>query len=305
MQLRDQNEWKTLLLIGGVYIVWGAIVFASVHLPIWLTFLALTPIITLHSSLQHECIHGHPFESQKINDILAAMPLGLFLPYLRYKELHLAHHQKASITDPTEDPESWYLTADQWQKTPTPFKILLQLNNTLLGRFLLGPLLGTGRMILGDISTMRHGNKNLILMWASHLLMCTVLLSILTIYGHVPLSVYFAAAYVGMSILMIRTYLEHQSHPSMRARSVIIGDRGLLSYLFLNNNLHAVHHAYPTVAWYQLPGLFRKNRSQFLSLNKGYYFDSYSDVIRQYSITAKEPVIFPNKTRQNGRSERK
>ncbi|USG61711.1 fatty acid desaturase [Sneathiella marina] len=279
--------------------MWGAIVFASVQIPGWLLFMALIPVITLHSSLQHECIHGHPFESQVINDILAFMPMGLFLPYLRYKELHLAHHQKASITDPLEDPESWYLTADQWQNTPKPLKMLLQVNNTLLGRFVLGPLLGTGRMVLGDISKMRQGNKQLVLMWTSHLFTCAVLLSILGAFGHVSLLMYFAAAYVGMSILMIRTYLEHQSHPSMRARSVIIEDRGLLSYLFLNNNLHAIHHAYPTVAWYQLPGLFRKNREQFLSLNRGYRFGTYGDVIRQYAWVRKEPVIFPNKTRQN------
>ncbi|MEH6528157.1 MAG: fatty acid desaturase [Sneathiella sp.] len=303
MRLRDQNEWKTLLLIGGIYVVWGVSVFASFHLPIWLTFLALIPIITLHSSLQHECIHGHPFESQKINDLLVFLPIGLFLPYPRYKELHLAHHQKASITDPTEDPESWYLTADQWQRTPKPLKILFEVNNTLLGRLLLGPLLGTGRMILGDISKMRHGDRKLIHMWASHILTCTALLSFLAVFGSIPISVYFAAAYVGMSILMIRTYLEHQANWSMRARSVIIEDHGLLSYLFLNNNLHAIHHAYPTVAWYRLPRLFRKNRQQFLELNKGYYFSNYLDVIRQYAWVQKEPVIFPTKTQLIDRSE--
>lgn len=299
MRLRDQKEWKTLCLIGGVYIVWSIFVFAPIHLPIWLTFLALTPVITLHSSLQHECIHGHPFESQKINDILAFLPLGLFLPYLRYKELHLAHHQKACITDPQEDPESWYLTGDQWHKMSKLFKLLFQVNNTLLGRFLLGPLVGTGRMIIGDISKMRRGDKRLTRVWSSHLLVCAAFLTILGTFGYVPLLVYVAAAYAGMSVLMIRTYLEHQSHPSMRARSVIIEDRGLLSYLFLNNNLHAVHHAYPSVAWYQLPGLFKKNREKFLSLNMGYNFKTYRDVIHRYACFQKEPVVFPNTPRRN------
>ena len=96
-----------------------------------------------------------------------------------------------------------------------------------------------------------------------------------------------------MSVLMIRTFLEHQAHPDHRARSVLISDQGVLRYLFLNNNLHAVHHAFPSVAWYRLPSLFRLHQNRFLEMNQGYFYRSYLDVIRKYAFARKEPVAFP------------
>lgn len=297
MKLRDPLEWKTLILTLSVYAAWIGVIYGSSEFPGWLTFFLLTPVITLHSSLQHECIHGHPFENQLLNDLLVFLPLGLFLPYLRYKELHLTHHQKASITDPTEDPESWYLTGGQWQRLAAPVKLLFRLNNTLIGRLLLGPLLGTGSMIIGDFIEVLKGDRNLIRIWSVHVLFSCAILSLVAYSGAVSILLYVVSAYAGMSVLMIRTYLEHQSHTSMRARSVIIEDRGLLAFLFLNNNLHAIHHAYPTVAWYQLPRLFKRNRQQFLDLNKGYHYDSYIEVIKKFSFHQKEPVVYPIKTR--------
>jgi fatty acid desaturase len=297
VRLRDQSEWKTLALMLSVYVAWIGIVWGTIDVPGWLACIFLILTITLHSSLQHECIHGHPFKNQLLNDLLAFPSLGLFLPYFRYKEQHLLHHQKVSLTDPKEDPESWYLTEEQWRSLSRPMQVLFQLNNTLVGRLILGPLLGMGRLTLGDIRKMRFGDKNLIKIWSIHAVFIFVFLSIVVYAGAISITIFLISAYAGMSILMIRTYLEHQSHPSVRARSVIIEDRGILSYLFLNNNLHAVHHAYPAVAWYKLPHLFSKNRQQFLALNKGYYFKNYTDIIRKFFFHGKEPVLYPLKSK--------
>ena len=79
----------------------------------------------------------------------------------------------------------------------------------------------------------------------------------------------------------------------MRGRTVIIEDRGPLAFLFLNNNLHAVHHMHPTVSWYRLPGLYRTHQSRFLTANDGYRYDSYGEVFRHYFFCAKDPVAHP------------
>ncbi|MEM9270956.1 MAG: fatty acid desaturase, partial [Pseudomonadota bacterium] len=61
-----------------------------------------------------------------------------------------------------------------------------------------------------------------------------------------------------------------------------------------NNNLHSVHHANPTVAWYDLPRLYHARRDEFLRRNRGYYYPSYGAVMRAHLLRAKEPVVHPN-----------
>jgi fatty acid desaturase len=292
--LKDRREAKTLVLIGFCYGVWGLLLFGPALLPIWITCILIIPVITFHSSLQHECIHNHPFQNNQANDLIASLPLGLFLPYLRYKETHLAHHQKASISDPSEDPESWYLTEANWQRRSAMGQALLKFNNTLFGRMLFGPAIGIMALLRSDIKSIQTGNHQLFYAWGSHLALSIFILMAIGYWGTISIGGYLICAYAGMSILMIRTFLEHQAHKSMRGRSVLIEDKGILSFLFLNNNLHAVHHAYPSLAWYHLPSVFRLNRDRFIQMNTGYVFENYRDIIQQYALKAKEPVVYPN-----------
>ncbi|MEX1034527.1 MAG: fatty acid desaturase [Sneathiella sp.] len=262
-------------------------------LPSWLIASLLVPVIAFHSSLQHECIHGHPFSNSRLNDLIAYLPVGVFLPYPRFKENHLTHHQRARITDPIEDPESWYISTKKWAQLGRVSKFLLRVNNTLFGRVFIGPALGILTLVTADAEKILKGDPRLIYIWITHFSFCLILLTVITLFGSLPVFVYLIAAYFGMSVLMIRTFLEHQAHPDRRARSVLINDQGALRYLFLNNNLHAVHHAFPSVAWYRLPSLFRLHQARFLEMNQGYFYKSYLEVIRKYAFTRKEPVAFP------------
>ncbi|MEM9845588.1 MAG: fatty acid desaturase, partial [Pseudomonadota bacterium] len=108
-----------------------------------------------------------------------------------------------------------------------------------------------------------------------------------------PVWAYVLACYGGMSVLKIRTFLEHRAHERANGRTVVIEDRGPLALIFLNNNLHAVHHAHPRVAWYDLPGIWAKNREGYLRRNEGYYYRSYSEVFARYFWRGKEPVAHP------------
>ena len=102
-----------------------------------------------------------------------------------------------------------------------------------------------------------------------------------------PVWQYVAGCWLALSILRIRTFLEHQAHERAAARSVIIEDRGPLSILFLNNNLHAVHHANPRLAWYRLPAEYRARREEWLRRNDGYAYRSYAEVFRRYLLRAR------------------
>lgn len=293
MILRNNLEWRTVALIIMCYAIWLLLLFGLSGYSNVIACLFLVPVITLHSSLQHECLHGHPFRRSFLNDAVASVPIGLFIPYLCFKDSHLKHHQNAQICDPFDDPESWYLEQAFWHRLPRVLKFLFEVNNTLAGRLLLGPGFVLIRTAITDSRAILQGDRMVLRAWAIHLSLLVPLVAIITQWSPMAPAAYLLASYAGLSLLMMRTYLEHQAERDARGRSVIIEDRGLLSLLFLNNNLHAVHHAYPAVAWHQLPSLYLRNRTRFLAMNKGYYYRNYMDILRQFAFRRKERVPFP------------
>ena len=111
--------------------------------------------------------------------------------------------------------------------------------------------------------------------------------------GQMPWWAFGLSVYGALAILKIRTFLEHRAHEDARGRTVVIEDRGPLALLFLNNNLHVVHHMHAMVPWYRLPRLYRENRQRYLSRNAGYRYASYAEVFRRYFWRAKDPVPHP------------
>ena len=99
--------------------------------------------IVQFSSLQHEVLHGHPFRNRRLNEALVFPGLTVHVPYLRFRDRHLAHHHDPLLTDPYDDPESNYHDPEVWARMPRLMHWLLRLNNALLGRMILGPVIGT------------------------------------------------------------------------------------------------------------------------------------------------------------------
>lgn len=290
--LRDGGDWRSLCLMGVAYLAWSLLAFGGL-LPVWAAALLLAPVMTLHSSLQHEFLHGHPFRRQWLNDFLAIVPLSPLVPYLRFKDTHLQHHTNASLCDPYDDPESWYQMPEDWRRRSAVSRALFNFNNTLLGRMLIGPAIGTWGFARWEARLVARGQWHVALKWTVHAVLFVPVLLAVHFLSPLPVWLYLAACYVAMSLLMVRTYLEHQAHERMRGRSVIIESRGPFSLLFLNNNFHAVHHAYPGIAWYRLPKLFAGNRERFLAMNEGYRYGGYREIFRQYFLRRKEPVPYP------------
>ncbi|RMF41787.1 MAG: fatty acid desaturase [Alphaproteobacteria bacterium] len=258
----------------------------------WLGVLILAPVLTLHSSLQHEIIHGHPTDRQEVNDLLGFPALGLFVPYLRYRATHLAHHRDPILTDPHDDPESNFLDPAEWARLPGWYRRLLLANNTVLGRLVLGPALGLTRFYAQDLRAALRGDRQIVLAYLHHLAGCAPVLAWL-VWWQAPLIPYLVACYLALSILRIRTFLEHRADPTPRARSVIVEDHGPLAWLFLFNNYHAVHHAHPQLPWYRLRRAFEAQRALVLRRNGGYRYASYGEVIGRYLLRRKDPVPHP------------
>lgn len=283
---RGAAAWPTVLLIIACYLTWIAALWA---LPLWLGVVVAGIAIALHASLQHEVIHGHPFSHQTLNDALIWPPLTMVVPYARFKATHLAHHNDAVITDPYDDPESNYLDAGRWAQLPRAMQGVLSFNNTLGGRLLIGPLVGMVAFVICD---WRKRDADVLRGWLIHL---PAVAAVLVVVGLSPMSIwtYLIAAYLGLSILKLRTFLEHQAHERASGRSVIIERGGLFGFLFLNNNLHVVHHMHPKVPWYALPTLYRARKDHYLRRNGGYFYGSYWDVMARYFWRAKDPVAHP------------
>jgi fatty acid desaturase len=285
-------EWPTLLLICACYAVWMAALFWVPEVSLILATLLAALAIALHSSLQHEVTHGHPFGERRLGELLVWGSLNLAIPYLRFRDTHLAHHMDATLTDPYEDPESNYLDPEVWHRLPALHRRILLLNNTLAGRMILGPIVGQAAFMAADWHLIRAGDRKVLTGWLWHLPAMAAILALVAA-APMPLWAYLAASYAALAILRIRTFLEHQAHIRARARTVIIEDRGILAFLFLNNNLHVVHHMHPKLPWYRLPRIYFNNREKYLRRNDGYRYASYGEVFRRHLFRAKDPVPHP------------
>lgn len=287
-------EWPTLMVAVGVYVAWGAGL--SLLAGGWTVaaFVVLALALAQHSSLTHEVIHGHPFRSAFASSLLVRLPVGLFVPFGRFRDTHLAHHMDARLTDPYDDPESNFFDPGDWEALPRWPQAIHRFNNTLAGRILIGPFLSTVALVRCDLAAIRRGDRQIARDWAEHLVLSGLLLAVLWAWlGGRGVTVYIAAAYGAYGLLKIRTYLEHRAVERAPERSVVVESRGPLSLLFLNNNFHAVHHMHPMVPWYELPRLYAQNRARYLARNGGYLYRDYVEIFRAYLFRAKDPNAHP------------
>ena len=286
-------EWPTVWLTVVVTAAWAGCVYLIGAGQWWLWPVAVVAM-TLHSSLQHEALHGHPTSDRLINEVLVFLPVGLAYPYRRFKALHLQHHHDERLTDPFEDPESCYMSPEEWAKASPLLQRLRLINNTQAGRLLIGPVFSMIGFLKGEWRLIRAGDRAVQLAWLLHAIgMIPVFWWVTWVSGIHPAVYILAFAYPTISMLSVRTFVEHQAAMEGPHRTIINEDRGLFAFLFLNNNLHFVHHSHPTVAWYKLPELYRQNRDAFLAGNGGYFARSYGEVLRHYGLRRKEPVEHP------------
>ena len=287
-------EWPTVALLFTCYLLWGlATAFHDALGPV-LAVLLTAPLVTLHSSLQHEAVHGHPTRSAAVNEALAFLPLGLIFPYRRFKAIHLQHHNNAALTDPYDDPESFYYAWADWRRLPAVLQAILKLNNTFLGRFTIGPAVMLVGFVGSDVKRILSGERDVARAWLYQIGGLSLVFGWTWGVCGMPVWLYVVIAYFGASLLNLRTFAEHQAHESVGGRTVIIEASPLFGLLFLNNNLHYVHHENPRVAWYKLPALYRAHRDEYLAANGGYRFAGYGEVIRRYLLRRKAPVPHPH-----------
>ena len=293
-RVRRNVEWPTVALAALIYGIWFAATLFWRALP-WPALVALGGVaVAWHMSLQHEVIHNHPTRWRSLNRTIATWPLSIWLPYEIYRITHLQHHNDVRLTDPLDDPESYYFTAAQWRTLGPVGRGLWRAQSTLAGRLVIGPALAMARFWTAEIGRVRRGDRRHVgILWRHALQAAAVLAWIVGVCG-MPLWLYFwAFVYVGTAVALIRSFAEHRAETEVERRTAIVEGSLLLGPLFLFNNLHAVHHLRATMPWYDIPRWYRLNRAAVIARNGGLVYRSYFDVARRYLLRPHDAALHP------------
>jgi fatty acid desaturase len=276
-------EAPTWILAFTIYGGWLALTFWWRAVPLWLAAPVGTWLCAWHMSLQHELMHGHPTRSARLNGLLAGPPLNLWLPYAIYRDSHLRHHDDAHLTDPLEDPESTYMPRADWDRAGPARRWLHCARNTLAGRLLLGPACTMAGFWLGQARRWRSLDSWRV--WLGHAAgIALVLAWVRGVCGINPLLYVACCVYPGTALILLRSLAEHRAAARPEDRTAVVEQAGLLGLLFLNNNLHILHHDQPGLPWYALPTQWRRLRPHLLHGRNGPVYRGYADVARRYAL---------------------
>lgn len=284
------NEWPTLAVALAIHAGWVALTWFWAALPLWVVLPAGAWLVAWHNSLQHEAIHHHPTPWPLLNTAIAALPLGLWLPFPLYRMSHLEHHRRPELlTSPLDDPESYYLLPARWQRMGRPARLVSLANQTLLGRLLLGPAIVVGRFLAEEAVLLWRGRPGRRRIWLLHALGVAAMLGWLAGVCGMPIPLYLLGiVYPALSLSLLRSFAEHRADPDPERRTAVVEAGPLLALLFLNNNLHLAHHLRPGVAWHRLPALAAE-----LGVAKAAgdaHYRGYATIVRRFLL---RPVAHP------------
>ena len=288
-------EILTWIVLSAIYGGWLSVAWLYESLPWWIVAPAGAWFVAWHNSFQHEALHGHPSRHVRLNELLTWPPLCLWIPYPVYRDSHHAHHETPMLTDPFDDPESWYLTNLQWARVGPLGRAILVFNSTLVGRMAVGPWLAATALWKKQFLAIAAGDRRYLGVWVLHIVLCALMFAWLwRVCGISPLDYVLMFAWPGLSLSLIRSYYEHRPAPEQDGRTAIVEAGPLMSILFLNNNLHVVHHDRPDLPWYSLPATYRRDREKLLRRANGFHFPGgYLEIARRLAFRPKDLPVHP------------
>jgi fatty acid desaturase len=291
---RAAVEVPTLLLIASTYGGWLFITSTYGHWPLWVVAPITAVVLTLHSSLQHEIVHGHPTRWVAFNRLFGLVPLSFWMPYERYHQQHRVHHIDARLTDPLDDPESFYWTHEAWSRLSRFTQLMVRAQQTLAGRVIIGSFWHIGAFLHSEARRLLRDEPGVRKDWLEHLVWCVPVIVWVKLVCGIPLWLYLVAMVIpGNGIVLIRSFAEHRARAGVPERVAVVENSWILGPLFLFNNLHSLHHETPPTPWYQLPRHYRVHRERLIAANGGLVYCTYFDVARRYMFRAHDVIEHP------------
>lgn len=287
-------EWPTVALFGVIYASWLGLTLFHDALPLWLWIPLAAWTAAWWGSVQHEALHGHPTRHRTVNTALATPPFWLWLPFECYRSSHLTHHRDERLTDPLDDPESRYWTPEGWRELGPLGRRLVELQSTLLGRLIIGPAWSIGHFWSQEWRKIMAGDAAARRVWLWHAVwVAAVLVWVIGVCG-MPLWKYLIGfVYCGTALALVRSFAEHKARDSVEQRTAIVEKAPILGLLFLYNNLHVVHHRWPTLPWYRIPQVYQQHRDAVLTSNAGLVYRGYAEVFRRFLLRRHDDPVHP------------
>ena len=290
--LRDRGEWRTLLVAGLVYGGTVGTVWGHDRLGFWITTALLAWFGAWHLSLQHELLHGHPFRAQRLNDLLASVPLTLWIPYGLYKPDHLEHH-RSDLTIPGMDNESYYVSSERWASMVSVSRAYHWANRTFLFRIFVNTIWSTFQYHATKLRLAAQGHRPTRRAYAAHLFTLIPVLWLVVSVASMPLWQYaLGVTYGGRVLNSIRSFPEHRYQPGVGLRTAMIEAGPVMSLLMLNNNLHVLHHDEPWHPWYTYRYVAVRLDAYERAAAAGLrYRGGYWEVLRRYAVRPIDPPV--------------
>lgn len=277
---REAVEWPTVFLLGAFFAAWLGLVLGHASVPWWVSVPCMVYLGGLWMSFGHEVLHGHPTRWDAVNSAIGWLPLSLWIPFGRYKYWHKVHHL-SDLTDPIEDPESFYIPPAEWASRSPLGRVWTQVLRTVPGRLTLGTLRGIPRFWWREAKCL--GERRILTQWFVHAALSIALGWWLFAVVDMPVVEYVGAFCLGGSACTnLRSFLEHRAVAD-GTRSAVVKAGPVMSLLYLNNNLHHTHHAMPDLAWYRIPAAHRRLGSDAIAAQgAGLYEGGYLEVVRRH-----------------------
>jgi fatty acid desaturase len=284
----DGPTWVVALVL---YSAWAALIWFHETLTWWIVAPVGTYLVAWHFSLQHEAIHSFRSAPKWLRWAVVMPPLGLWLPFPLYCAAHSKHHQNTHLTLPGVDTESFYVRQADWTKLSGLRRTLLTMNLTLAGRVLLGPILRLEKLIARETEKLRNGDFSHVAHWIAHFVLVAALFWYVSgVAGMKWWQYVLFIAWPAFGLGWVRSFAEHRYGHRPGERTAITESNLFWGVLFLNNNLHAVHHVFPKMPWWQIPGYWRAHREQILAHNGHLYFRGYGEIAHQWVL---KPIFTP------------
>ena len=270
-------------MIAATYSGWAGLVANHGALP-WYVLWVLGGLVTAwHSSLIHESVHNLRCVPGWLRASIFFPPLGIWYPYFVYVRSHIAHHRNAHLTDPAHDPESFYYREEDWRRLSPFVKRVMVANQTFAGRMVLGPPIAIYRLFIGETRRHLSGDRENAGAWLLHGAALAVLFTVVSGLAGMPWWQYILCfAHPGLALTMVRSFIEHRAADDTNHRTASVEAGLFFGSLFLNNNLHVVHHMRPDLPWFRIPEFYRERRNELLQGNGGYFYEGYGEVVRRY-----------------------
>jgi fatty acid desaturase len=290
----EQHDGPTLLVAVAIYASWLSLLASHEYVPWWITALLAGYVVQWHFSLQHEAIHsmrGLPTWQRRA---LVCPPLGVWFPFELYSRSHSQHHRNSYLTCPKEDTESYYHEEEDWEDYGDLWRWLLIVNQTFLGRLFIGPFLRTPPFFIKEADKMIAGDHANVGIWVRHFIGLALLALLVTKVFDMPFLQYLAEfVYPALVFGMMRSFTEHRWGERPSDRTALVESNWVFGLLFLWNNLHAVHHAFPTLPWWKVPRVWRQHRERIQAHNGGFVFRGYGEIARRWLVTPNFIPIHP------------